>query len=488
MRQSAPEFVKDSMGLLRDANLASMQVPTIENTRRRSRHSSVKADTHGQNFEFILSGVNPLRSLDVYHALLELRWVTLIGITTIAYLIIALIFAALYFIDPSSFVQPGEADPDFADLFFFSMRTMSSIDSHISPVGLLPNIFCSIQGVVSLIFSAFVTGSLFAKLSRPVARIEFAENCLIAEANGNTYLSFRVANQRKNPVVNVTVKATVLIRRVSPEGIPRFGYHMLQLDVPEVPIFVGSMQVKHCIDEKSPLNGFAAKADVLLLGVASIQIIISGTEEVYGQLILARHIYDPSVDCLFGHRFKRLLEVESDGRLNVRLDRLNEVEKIQDFVDMGHFVTRSRRSSEKLTMKDRDSSDGNDCSHPLALALNGSESTSDTKSVRPSPSPTSSWTEAAPAPSADDRRLETASQLHKTGSAAHAAESQMGAAALQQRAKTCERCADGRPPTGQVQKTKSRAARRHRTSSGESSLSSDSAGDHQVLSPATLEA
>ena len=73
---------------------------------------------------------------------------------------------------------------------------------------------CSVEGFVGIIFHAFVTGSLFAKLARPIARIKFADNCLLQTANGQTVLVFRLVNERRTPVINVTIRAAALMKNV----------------------------------------------------------------------------------------------------------------------------------------------------------------------------------------------------------------------------------------------------------------------------------
>ena len=105
----------------------------------------------------------------------------LLAITGVAYALVALAFAALYALDPSGNGVDGARDGRFDDLFFFSMRTLSTTDSSMVAESLWANLVCSLEGFVGLIFHAMVTGSLFAKLSKPVARIAFADRCLIQE-------------------------------------------------------------------------------------------------------------------------------------------------------------------------------------------------------------------------------------------------------------------------------------------------------------------
>lgn len=345
---------------MHDVLLSSM--PDIAKARGRRRRA-VMTDA-ASDFDFTLRGLKRHPLQDVFHTLLNLRWSILIAVTGLAYALMALLFAVAYALDPDPNGIDGAREGYFSDIFFYSIRTLSTTDTHMTPSSVYSNIVCSIEGFVGLVFQSFVTGSLFAKLSRPIARISFSDRCLLQQVDGKPCLIFRMVNQRRTPVISVTIRAAVLLKKVSSEGLPSFVYKQLDLDTTSIPLFVGGLQFKHVIDKNSPLFGFEGPSDARKCGLVSIQTLIAGTEEVYGNLIHARKIFEPA-DVLAGHRFARMLDTDLHGRLTVDVRRLNDVEEIPDggvlceaSIGCGHLITRSRRSSERIAKTSSEHSKG----------------------------------------------------------------------------------------------------------------------------------
>ena len=96
-------------------------------------------------------------------------------------------------------------------------------------------------------------------------------------------------------------------------GETSLTYQSLALDVTTIPLFVGATRVRHVLSESSPLHGLRTVEDLSRLGVASFQALIFGTEEVYGHVVYARQIYNPS-EIRFGVRFVRILDVQVRAR------------------------------------------------------------------------------------------------------------------------------------------------------------------------------
>src|SRR6266446_10441644 len=132
---------------------------------------------------------------DLYHFALRISWwrFLLLGIS----LDIAAnaVFALLYLIpgDAITNAQPGS----LADAFFFSIETMATIGYGVmAPATFYANLLMTVETGVGLMLIAVATGLVFARFSRPTARVLFSRVAVIGPHNGVATLSFRAANLR----------------------------------------------------------------------------------------------------------------------------------------------------------------------------------------------------------------------------------------------------------------------------------------------------
>jgi inward rectifier potassium channel len=111
---------------------------------------------------------------DPYHLMLTIPWLGFIGIVSLAYILINLIFACLFLLGGDCIV--GAKPGDFSDAFFFSVQTIASIGYGVmSPGTTYAHIIVTIESIMSLLTIAVVTGLAFARFSKPTARIMFSD-------------------------------------------------------------------------------------------------------------------------------------------------------------------------------------------------------------------------------------------------------------------------------------------------------------------------
>src|SRR5579883_908239 len=107
---------------------------------------------------------------DLYHRLLTMPWPGFFAAIAVAYGLFNIVFAALYLLQPGGVANahPGS----FADAFFFSVQTMATIgygDMH--PATLYANLLVSVEVLLGMTGLALATGLMFARFSRPTARV-----------------------------------------------------------------------------------------------------------------------------------------------------------------------------------------------------------------------------------------------------------------------------------------------------------------------------
>lgn len=258
---------------------------------------------------------------DFYHQTLVLPWWAFLVLGAALYLALNVLFAELYLLDPHGIdkARPGE----FEDAFFFSIQTMATIGYGVlTPVGTYANLMVTLQTMVSLVFVAFVTGVTFARFSRPTARVMFSKVAVVSPYDGVPTLSVRLANGRRNQILEADVAFTLIRNERTQEGIAMRRFYDMRLARARTPIFSLSFTVLHPIDADSPLRG--ATSASLLADQAEVLVTVTGLDETMSQTIHARTSYASS-EILFGHRFADIFGNTDDGRLAIDYSRFHDV-------------------------------------------------------------------------------------------------------------------------------------------------------------------
>jgi inward rectifier potassium channel len=224
---------------------------------------------------------------DLYFRLLRLSWPKTLIVIVSGYLVLNALFACgFFFVGGVDHMREGS----FLDAFFFSVQTMGTIGyGAMSPTSNTANAVVVGESVVSLLFTAAATGLVFAKFSRPSARIVFTENAVIGPMNGVPVLSFRLGNQRTNLIVEASVRIVMVRTEQTHEGRTLYRTLDLPLTRERMLSLSRSWTVMHLIDEKSPLHGETDQS--LREKDVELMVSVSGTDDIWMQTVHARHRY-----------------------------------------------------------------------------------------------------------------------------------------------------------------------------------------------------
>ena len=266
----------------------------------------------------------PTRALDdLYHYLLTASWPALIGIIALAFAIANLVFAIGYYLDG------GVANAhyrSFADMFFFSIQTMATIGyGKMVPVTLFSNILVSVEALTGLVALALITGLVFAKFSRPTARVRFGRYLVVGPRDGTTSLMVRMANMRANRIVEANIHVVFARDETTVEGESIRRFHDLIMTRNRSAMFVYSWTAVHRIVEGSPL--FGQTRDSLAASHPEIIVSITGLDETFSQTIHARHTYKLD-EIIWGARFADVLTLHPDGARSIDYARFDDVEML----------------------------------------------------------------------------------------------------------------------------------------------------------------
>jgi inward rectifier potassium channel len=237
------------------------------------------------------------------------------------FLAINAVFATAYMIDPGGVA--GARPWNFSDCFFFSVQTMGTLGYGVmSPRSLYCNLVATCETFVGLFNLAIATGLMFARFSRPTARIMFSEVAVVTPLNGVPALMFRAANRRRNLVIEAEVSVTMVQDVITAEGDVMRRWHELPVVRSRSPLFFLTWQVMHLIDETSPLYGETAAS--LAARNAEVVVVMKGLDETFVSMIHARTSYLPD-EIVWGRRLADIFTTSAAGGRVIDFSRFHQV-------------------------------------------------------------------------------------------------------------------------------------------------------------------
>jgi len=270
--------------------------------------------------EVITEGLHLNFWADVSHRCMTASWPAFIGGAALVFVAFNAFFATFYWIgdQPISNV-PGGA---YIDYLYFSIETLSTAgygDMH--PQTHYGHFIATVELFTGIFSMSLMTGLIFARFSRPSARLLFADNPVISDHEGERTLMIRLANERHNIISNATARLWLFKNIVSKETQSFRRFYELPLSRNESPALALSWTLFHIIDEASPLYGL--NADDLEAMKLSLIVVVSGYDVVAAQTVHARKSYDYP-DIRFGYRYAEILGTAEDGRLRVDYGRFHD--------------------------------------------------------------------------------------------------------------------------------------------------------------------
>ncbi|MFN8005953.1 MAG: ion channel [Terriglobia bacterium] len=290
-----------------------------------ARESRLRLLNRDGSFNVSRAGLRVTATLNLYHSLLTMSWSRFLLILSTFYLVINALFALIYLLCGSNALNgpgAGALESPFLRAFFFSIQTFATIGyGQIGPVGLAANLIVTFESFAGLLALALATGMIFARFSRPTAKILFSNHAVIAPYQGGSAFEFRVANTRKNQLIELEAK--VLFSRMDAQGGRQF--YELQLERRKVVFFPLSWTIVHPIDGRSPLSGLTEQD--FHHEDAEFLVLLTGIDETFSQTVHARSSYKAH-EIVWNARFTNIFNRE-DGRHRLRIDvnRLHDIER-----------------------------------------------------------------------------------------------------------------------------------------------------------------
>src|SRR3984885_7442181 len=210
---------------------------------------------------------------DISHRCMTASCAAFIGGAVLVFVVFNAIFAAFYWIgdQPIANVAGGA----YIDYLYFSIETLSTAgygDMH--PQTHYGHFVSAVELFTGIFSMSVMTGLIFARFSRPHARLLFADKAVIATQDGKPTLMVRFANERHNIIGNATARLWLLRNTTTKEGQPIRRFNELSLLKNEHPALALSWTLYHVLDEQSQLFNLDAD-DFKAAGIALV-VVVSG--------------------------------------------------------------------------------------------------------------------------------------------------------------------------------------------------------------------
>jgi inward rectifier potassium channel len=287
---------------------------------RRQRQIRVRA---GQ-FEFVKLNAKKFDWRDTYHFILNLTWPWFAGFVFGIYLLINVVFAALYMLEAHAVAEmkPGS----FFDAFFFSVETLATVGyGHMYPETFYGHLITMLEIMVGMFGLAVITGLIFVRFSRPTARMHFSKVAVIAPFDGVPNLMIRVANLRHQAMVEPEFRMLLLRSVITAEGDEVRRFRSIKLEFDRLIAFPAVLTVRHRIDEESPLFGITPEdfqqQDIrIMASIVGVDTVIVAPVQSFGD-----YNYE---QIEWNRRFVEIYDQNEEGQWTVDYARIDETEDI----------------------------------------------------------------------------------------------------------------------------------------------------------------
>src|SRR5262249_3459170 len=273
--------------------------------------------------EFVKVNTDVWKWRDIYRWLLSLSWPQFAAFVGTVYIALNLLFAVLYSLEQNS-IAGSTGGHWFFDCFFFSVQTLATVGyGHMYPQTLYAHIVTTVEIMTGVFFLAVMTGLIFVRFSRPLARVVFSDSMVIAPLNGTPTLMVRVGNENHHSMVEAEFR--IMFSRDEPliEGGDFRYFYVLRLHFDRLTVFPAALTLRHVIDEKSPLFGVTPES--LEASRALFFVSVVGIDPVIAASVQTQKDYTWR-DVRFGERFVEIYTDHGGGRLSVDYGRIHETE------------------------------------------------------------------------------------------------------------------------------------------------------------------
>ncbi len=272
------------------------------------------------------TGLSFFDHFSVFHFLVTTNWLTFNLLVIITYLLVNIVFGLIYWsigIDEIG-IKHDTAIEDLLESIYFSAQTFSTVGyGRANPGSHLANFVAFSEMLIGMMYLALAAGLLFARFSRPVAKIVFSKKAMIAPYKNEKGFMVRLSNAKTNLLLEVEAKI-LLTMTINENGELVRKFYNLPLEMRKINMLALSWTVVHPINDQSPLANFS-KSD-LDKSNAEFVVMISGYNNTLSQQVHSRTSYKFH-EVEWGAKFSPIFTNE-DGMAVVAVNKIGDYHKI----------------------------------------------------------------------------------------------------------------------------------------------------------------
>jgi len=291
-----------------------------------SERSRVRLVNHDGSFNVRRNDLSAFHPYNAYHTLLSLPIPRLLGLMALGYVATNMFFASLYWLAGPAALDGAASTPfaRFQDCVFFSVQTLATIGyGRLVPATRIANVLVALEALVGLLGFAVLSALLFARFTRPTAKINFSQHAIIAPYEGGWALMFRLVNLRSHNLS--AVRAIVSFAHWVSDGESRWReFDQLRLERDSVMVMPLHWVVVHPITETSPFRGMTVES--FAESEPEIVCLLTADDETFAQTVHARTSYDRT-DVVWGARFRDMYLADRD-HVAIDLNRLHDFDRL----------------------------------------------------------------------------------------------------------------------------------------------------------------
>lgn len=273
-------------------------------------------------------GMSFFDHFSVFHFLVTTNWLKFNSLVIATYLLVNILFGLIYWligIDEIGIRHDTEIE-DLLESIYFSAQTFSTVGyGRANPGSHLANFVAFSEMLVGMMYLALAAGLLFARFSRPVAKIVFSEKALIAPYQDGTGFMLRLTNAKTNLLLEVEAKVLLSIS-VEKNGASVRKFYDLPLEMEKINMLPLSWTIVHPIDEHSPLSKLNKKD--LDKSNAEFVIMIKGFNNTLSQQVHSRSSYK-NYDVEWNAKFSPIFSNEN-GMAVIPVDKIGDFVKVNN--------------------------------------------------------------------------------------------------------------------------------------------------------------
>lgn len=261
--------------------------------------------------------------MNFFHELVTMSWWRFFALIFVGYLLVNLAFASAYFVigmERLTGIRSGNPAEQFMEAFFFSAQTITTLGyGQVAPIGLAANIVAATESLLGLLSFALATGLMYGRFSKPVSRIIYSEQGLIAPYKDINAFMFRIYNAQKNQLLEAHAEVSLSIQR---DNSHLRDFYSLDLERSRVVFFPSMWTIVHPIDSSSPL--FNITKEKLIQKDAEFIATVKAYDESSQNTVYSRSSYK-AFEVSWGEKFKYLGKMEND-KLLIDVSGINDTE------------------------------------------------------------------------------------------------------------------------------------------------------------------